>query len=300
LPKIFSFRNTRNFPARHAAFGSRKLTQTFELAVFRVVPQLCLDDYHLRYTNGFIGRSNEFGPPVGSQMPALMSDGERGSNLSPKNGSFNEEHRNSTRERPKGQRLERPSENSARSGSTSANSPRHGTKPDSTRSAKSSPDNFAVTSVPTRSSHARDSEGDLQDITASGSVGTVPTQESIKMTVPISAKTFSPPVPNKQRILNTTVKPNVGLTPAPKEHKGEKEVILDLDDHVKKNKDIMVAKRRDPSFLSGPLQPHRRFLQQRHRKIAGECETNPFWMRIKCAKTCGTCDCSCMYRKDFV
>uniref|UniRef100_A0A1I7WLC4 ShKT domain-containing protein n=1 Tax=Heterorhabditis bacteriophora TaxID=37862 RepID=A0A1I7WLC4_HETBA len=25
--------------------------------------------------------------------------------------------------------------------------------------------------------------------------------------------------------------------------------------------------------------------------IAGECESNPFWMRINCAKTCGTCSC---------
>ncbi|CAD5220567.1 unnamed protein product [Bursaphelenchus xylophilus] len=26
--------------------------------------------------------------------------------------------------------------------------------------------------------------------------------------------------------------------------------------------------------------------------IAGECDSNPFWMRIHCSKTCGTCDCS--------
>ncbi|KAK6032295.1 hypothetical protein OSTOST_01530 [Ostertagia ostertagi] len=240
------------FPSRACGVRVRETDKELRVGCYPI-PQLCLDDYHLRHTNGFGfgGRSNEFGPPVDSHTPALVGDGERGSDVSTENESIEEEQHDFTRETSKVHGFEHPSGNKTENGPITASWLGHGsTTSNLFRSMKFSSDNFTMLSVPIEDSHPKGFESDLQDITATGTVDTVESREQVKMTLPTSAKTFSPLLSNTQETSNSTIIPNVRLVPnAPQHSQGEREVISDLDDQIKESKEILIEKRRDHHFF---------------------------------------------------
>ncbi|PIO74523.1 shTK domain protein [Teladorsagia circumcincta] len=237
------------FPSRACGVLVRETDKEFRIGCYPI-PQLCLDDYHLRHTNGFglDGRSNEFGPPGGLHTPALVSEGERSSEVSAENESSDEELRDFTRKTPKVHGFERPSGNENENGSITASRIGHGSiMTNLFRSMKFSSDNFTVLSVPIEDSHPRGTETDLQDITATGTVDPEQSRESVKMTLPMSAKTFSPLLSNNQWTPGSTMKPIA--TNAPREGQGEREFLSDLSDGIKESKEILVEKRRDHHFF---------------------------------------------------
>lgn len=171
-----------------------------------LVPQLCLDDYQLRYADVFGGLSNEFESGT-TDAARKVNSNERGGGvgdvgeLPPFGSESLDDHRHQNRDFPP-EVIERrnlggfsetfPPEERKNNGNGLEGDVR---TTSSFGSMEFDADDFTVLSIATLDPPPQSSENELQDITATGSVSTMTSTGSVKMSAPPNARSFSPVAP---------------------------------------------------------------------------------------------------------
>ncbi|KJH40704.1 shTK domain protein [Dictyocaulus viviparus] len=267
------------------------------------VPQICIDDYILRYSTAFMDQSNE-------SQHANLTVGDKINFLD--NVELNVlEKKIPKNVHPEITKLAQLDKKTLRKNDlNSENTINDGGKVfDPFISQQYDPDAFTVINVNTASEPTKRNEMHFQSAAVNKYVSNVSSGNSPISTTfsknlhiqSLSQKTiYSLSNEHSQAPIPTSPSSSLNMD------KSDKEFLL--EEPKEDTRQILLQKRRNIHRFFGtttipttttlpPTTKTPRICQDKYKlccfwAIAGECETNPFWMRIQCPKSCGTCDCS--------
>ncbi|VDM77773.1 unnamed protein product [Strongylus vulgaris] len=276
------------------------------------IPQLCLDDYTLRYANAFPEELERARARAESRTSLL----ERGSN---EHGSESRFHGLDTN------RLSKSKSNLAHENAVDNEQALPSLTSTTTTAIplvdkKSKGNQISPFFTTTPDLDKKDSASDFQDITDFDTPFSTAIPEMTRIIselhfpstttkVPLILPTLIPSDLGTATVVSQTLLTTVpqGLTASRVSTQVEEKETESIPEEVEEDvRDNLAHKRRGHHFFGTTTVPTTtttipttttpKLCKDKHKlccfwAVAGECETNPFWMRVQCAKTCGTCNC---------